>query len=856
MTTYPAYVSLFSSAGLGCFGFKEAGFQCVATAELLPRRLEIQRSNEVCDDPEGYILGDLGDTHTQRRVLDKVEDWKKAKRSEIAAVIATPPCQGMSVANHKKKNELPRNSLVVESLKLINSIEPLFFVIENVRAFLKTPCLDVDGTVKPIGNAISENLGGKYNIESQTVNLKDYGSPSSRTRSLTIGIRRDIHDVTPSDVFPEKTTPPTLRQLIYDLPRLNRMGQISDDDIYHGYRSFDSRMRPWITELKEGQNAFENTDELKRPHRYVDGRVIPNKSSNGDKYRRNVWDKVAPCVHTRNDILASQSTIHPEDDRVFSIRELSLMMGVPDTFKWTPYSLAMLNELPIEAKRQHLRENELNIRQCLGEGVPTPVFQAMAERIYSLIGYASVKGRPNKSRRTRLGLRIADFISTAESLNSDKKMLAGFYTRQDTVFSLIRSLEKPGRVKQVRILEPSVGAGAFLPELIKHFKLYKVQLDLVDINPLALEQAKELVSTLDVPDSFQINYINSDFLSEFDGSDYDYVVGNPPFGAQPLGPGAGRSSLGLRDRYARFLHKAMQIGDRVAFVVPKTLLNGPEFFQLRNAISSEWHIREIQDYGESAFLDINIETIGISISPKSRDGLDLDTVITSIPMRTREVKKQSYITDSRYPSWLIFRNDFFDSVASQLNFGEFKSYRDRRLTKSRLSEDGDVPIVRARNIRPGSVTFDEDGPLYCSLRDVPPGFVGISHRSNLIVAPNLSYYPRAAKLPAGAYVDGSAAVLIPIDDGANPDVEYYSSPDFFYFYRIARNFSTRSLNIDSVSVHYWGIPRPGYRRVLEYSNFTPSSKDIFKIPDVALLSNSSRHSVERNDASGLSPAAG
>lgn len=29
------YVSLFSSAGIGCYGFKEAGFSCVATVELL-----------------------------------------------------------------------------------------------------------------------------------------------------------------------------------------------------------------------------------------------------------------------------------------------------------------------------------------------------------------------------------------------------------------------------------------------------------------------------------------------------------------------------------------------------------------------------------------------------------------------------------------------------------------------------------------------------------------------------------------------------------------------------------------------------------------------------------------------------
>ncbi len=30
-----SYVSLFSSAGIGCYGFKEAGYSCIATIELL-----------------------------------------------------------------------------------------------------------------------------------------------------------------------------------------------------------------------------------------------------------------------------------------------------------------------------------------------------------------------------------------------------------------------------------------------------------------------------------------------------------------------------------------------------------------------------------------------------------------------------------------------------------------------------------------------------------------------------------------------------------------------------------------------------------------------------------------------------
>ena len=35
------YISLFSSAGVGCYGFKLEDFICIATNELIERRLNV-----------------------------------------------------------------------------------------------------------------------------------------------------------------------------------------------------------------------------------------------------------------------------------------------------------------------------------------------------------------------------------------------------------------------------------------------------------------------------------------------------------------------------------------------------------------------------------------------------------------------------------------------------------------------------------------------------------------------------------------------------------------------------------------------------------------------------------------------
>lgn len=375
------YISLFSSAGVGCYGFKQENFDCIATNELLSKRLQVQKYNDKCKYETGYICGDILKKETVDKIYAEIQLWKnKENINDITTIIATPPCQGMSVANHKKKDEQVRNSLVIESLKLIKDIKPATFIIENVRAFLNTICTDVDGLNKKISEAINNNLSKLYNISSKVLNFKDYGSNSSRTRTLVIGVRKDI-DVSPELIFPIKRAEKTIKEVIGDLQSLSKMGEISPTDIYHSFRKYNPEMRKWIERLKEGQSAFDNEDTSRLPHYYKNGVKVFCKKKNGDKYTRQYWDKVAPCIHTRNDILASQNTVHPKDDRVFSVRELMRFMSIPQDFKWTEKNLDELNKLNDDNKQLFIKQNDINIRQSIGEAVPTAIFNQIAKNI-------------------------------------------------------------------------------------------------------------------------------------------------------------------------------------------------------------------------------------------------------------------------------------------------------------------------------------------------------------------------------------------------------------------------------------------------------------------------------------------
>ena len=374
------YISLFSSAGVGCYGFKMNGFECIATNEIIERRLNVQKFNCKCKYDTGYICGDITDDITKKRLFEEVERWRKNENiSNVTVLVATPPCQGMSVANHKKsESEIIRNSLVVESIKIIENIRPLFFIFENVPAFMKTICTDTDGEEKTISDAISQHLEESYSVYSQVINFKNYGACSSRSRTVVIGVRRDIADfVSPFELFPDYQKEKTLREVIGDMQSLKTFGEISVTDIYHSFRVYPEHMRSWIADLKEGESAFDQDDIEKLPHKVENGKIIINQRKNGDKYRRQIWDKVGPCIHTRNDQLASQNTIHPVDDRVFSIRELMRMMTIPDTFKWVETSEDVLNAMSDTKKRAFLKKEEMKIRQCLGEAVPTVIFEGI-----------------------------------------------------------------------------------------------------------------------------------------------------------------------------------------------------------------------------------------------------------------------------------------------------------------------------------------------------------------------------------------------------------------------------------------------------------------------------------------------
>jgi len=824
------YISLFSSAGVGCFGFKQQGFECIATNEILTRRLKIQAFNNKCKYDTGYLDGDISSKEVKNKLFTEIEKWQTNHNiSEPDVIIATPPCQGMSVANHKKNDELGRNSLVVESIKITKKVNPKFFIFENVRAFLNTICTDTDGKDRSIEEAIKLNLGGNYNILFEIVNFKDFGANSSRTRTLVIGVRKDLQNVSPYDVFPKKQTPKKLKNLFTGLPELKKMGEISETDIFHSFREYDLKMLPWIENLEEGQSAFQNAEESRIPHRIVDGKVVFNKNKNGDKYARWYWDKEGPCVHTRNDILSSQNTVHPSENRVFSIRELMLMMSIPETFKWSNTPNEKLNSMTSLEKKMFLKKEELNIRHCIGEAVPTGVFENIAKRIketlnQKLLSLTEINNIIKKENLNKTE-NLVSFIKTqydifglenifqiAEYANSSRQENSAFFTRKDIAYSVVKDLPEFRGKKKIKILEPSVGIGNFIPLLVEKYRnKNEVTIDLVDIDNNSITVLKTILDNLKLPKKFKFNFINADFLTSLFNDKYDLVVGNPPYKKLTNNNEAlalykfGAKNNETNNLFSFFIEKAISLGSFVSLIVPKSLINSPEFNITRDVLK-EQNLLKICDYGEKGFKGVKIETISFlleTLPKKQSDNILIESYIT----KTIEEKNKSYLFSDKFPYWLIYRNEKFDEISEKIKFDIFQSFRDRQITKKITKEEGKFRVLKSRNI--GNNEVLELDNYDCYINDMENLAVAkFLNRENVVMVPNLTYYPRASFLPKNTITDGSVALLTLKNGSRLPtekDLEYYSTKEFEKFYRVARNYGTRSLNIDNNSVFFFGL---------------------------------------------------
>ena len=80
------------------------------------------------------IQGDI----TDKKIFDLIAEQSIEKHVDF--ILATPPCQGMSLAGAKDPND-PRNYLITSAVEMVKRVKPKYVMFENVTQQLKTKML-------------------------------------------------------------------------------------------------------------------------------------------------------------------------------------------------------------------------------------------------------------------------------------------------------------------------------------------------------------------------------------------------------------------------------------------------------------------------------------------------------------------------------------------------------------------------------------------------------------------------------------------------------------------------------------------------------------------------------------------
>lgn len=415
----------------------------------------------------------------------------------------------------------------------------------------------------------------------------------------------------------------------------------------------------------------------------------------------------------------------------------------------------------------------------------------------------------NFVKREKERLELGFLSRIIELANNNRETHSAYYTNDFIIKDIIDLLPEFSDKDEIRIIEPSVGAGNFLPYLFAKYRNKKVKLTLIDID-------KDIIDILSLlyedkaPSNFEINFLCADFMS-LDLNNVDLIVGNPPF-TRISKKGIEKYNLtnqDLRNLAGCFLEKSIKIAHTVSLIMPKNLLNTPEYSGLRDFILSK-NVHSILDFGEKGFKGVLIETINIILSNSEQK----KPVFIESKVKNQILNQdKNYIFDKNLPYWVIYRNAHFDSILNKMDLGVFDVFRDRQITKSILisqKNQSSIRVLRSQNISDdGCEVIDKDNYDCFIDKDVLQKLAVNKFIDNdfVYLTPNMTYNCRVMKKEKGYIVNGSVAILIPKYHFQLTEKQllFFSSNEFREFYAVARNYQTRSLNIDACSCYWFGI---------------------------------------------------
>jgi DNA (cytosine-5)-methyltransferase 1 len=379
----PVGIDFFAGAGGMSLGFEQAGFDVKIAVEIDP----IHCATHEFNFPQTKII-------CQSIIDVDIEQIKQIlKNQDIDVIFGGPPCQGFSLIG-KRVVEDPRNSLVWHFLRVIQVLQPKYFVMENVPGLAsgksRQLLLEVIQKFQDIGYQVIENY--------QILNAANYGVPQNRQRLFLLGARQGL--VLPN--YPVViTTPskdqiqnyllssPTVWDALQDLPDIEKYAELEKQDWvkakfgqpspnYGQYLRGKAilpddyaHLRNYPTELLTASLRTKHSEQsmtrfAKTPH----GKAEPisrfyKLDPNG------LCNTLRAGTASNRGAFTSPRPIHPFQPRCITVREAARLHSYPDWFRF-------------HVTKWH------GFRQ-IGNSVPPLLAKAIASEIIKVLGVEPTK---------------------------------------------------------------------------------------------------------------------------------------------------------------------------------------------------------------------------------------------------------------------------------------------------------------------------------------------------------------------------------------------------------------------------------------------------------------------------------
>lgn len=297
-------IDLFSGCGGSSESMRRAEFRVEVAIDSDTDAIRAYEMNH----PDTVTLNeDIRDIDTRR-----IRNILRKRR--IHLLVGCPPCQGFSGLRRLNKEKIisdERNRLILDYLRFIDELRPLTIMMENVTGLAEYYLFS---------NVVRELKKMGYSIEIKILDAKDYGVPQRRKRLVLVGSLIGLINIQKPTC--EKVT---VRNAIGDIESIDK----TSDPLHKITVNHTPRIREMIALIPKNGGSRKDL-----PKEYILKCHLEERVGFDDIYGRLRWDDYSSTI-TGGCLNPSKGRfLHPEENRVITPREASLLQSFPSEYKF------------------------------------------------------------------------------------------------------------------------------------------------------------------------------------------------------------------------------------------------------------------------------------------------------------------------------------------------------------------------------------------------------------------------------------------------------------------------------------------------------------------------------------------